>query len=98
MEAAQRHIQRTGELQMMIWRQARDAASGEGQGWRAMLVMPALNTVFDIGTSRVVARMVYVPVAIMGMSFALVLLASLFVGYGGTAGQASPRAAAARFR
>lgn len=86
-EAAKRHIQRTGELQTMIWRQASDAAAGDGRGWPAMLVLPALNAVFDVGTSRVVAVTVHVPGVIIAMLFALALLASLFVGYGDTPGR-----------
>lgn len=81
-QAAQQHVRRTGELQTMLWQQARDASAAESRGWPPMLVMPALNAMFDIGTSRVVAVTVHVPEVIIAMLFALALLASLFVGYG----------------
>lgn len=47
-----------------------------------MLVLPALNQMFDIASTRILNTMMHPPPIIYVMLFGLALLSSLFAGYG----------------
>jgi hypothetical protein len=73
----------TAVLQEEIWKKAvyavqRPDVKGRPEG----VVLPALNAMFDIVTSRKAASMNHPPVAIFLLMGALCLIASLLVGYG----------------
>jgi hypothetical protein len=53
----------------------------------AMLLLPALNAMFDITTIRVMATQVHPPEIVFVMLFGLALLASLLAGYGMAGGK-----------
>jgi hypothetical protein len=88
-EAAKRHVKRTGDVANEIWRQAVAAVAADGRPQTATLVLPSLNEMFDLGSARVVSMTVHVPMVIVAMLLGLAVVASLLVGYANPPG--SPR-------
>jgi hypothetical protein len=81
LEAAQAALGRCAELQGEIWSQA-VAASREGSPQATMLLLPALNQMFDITTTRTMAARIHPPVIIFVTLVALTLISALLAGYG----------------
>ena len=82
-EATQAALARSGKLQGEIWAHAVAASRADGASpAAAMLLLPALNTMFDTASSRVLATKLHPPVIIFAMLFALALAGALFAGYG----------------
>jgi len=80
--AAQAELGRTQALQAEIWRQAVAATRQPGSHPQAaMLVLPALNEMFDITTVRVAATQMHPPLIIYWMLIALALASALLAGY-----------------
>jgi len=74
---------RSNALQAEIWRQAVAATQAPGVPTSAaILLMPALNAMFDIATTRTMATMMHPPGVIFGMLFVLAIAAALLAGYG----------------
>src|SRR6266850_2945860 len=83
--AAKEELARSNILQREIWHQALAAARVEGAPpAAAILLLPALNTMIDITTSRTVATQMHPPTIVFVMLFGLALVASLLAGYGMT--------------
>ena len=81
-EAARRELTRSLELQSEIWKQAITAIRmPEVRPGIELLVVPALNDMFDMATVRVFATKMHPPVIIYGMLFALALSSAFLVGY-----------------
>jgi heme/copper-type cytochrome/quinol oxidase subunit 4 len=80
-EAAQAALVRTSALQSEIWTQA-VAACREGPPSVAMLLLPALNQMFDITTTRTMAMKTHTPVIIFLLLVVLTLVGALLAGYG----------------
>jgi hypothetical protein len=79
---------RSTAMQGEIWTQA-VAACHAPEGQRAtMLVLPALNQMFDIATARTVAARTHPPTIIFVMLGVLPLASALLAGYGMAAGKA----------
>jgi len=81
MEAAKAETQRTAKLQGDIWKLAISSSQKTGTPQTAMLLLPALNAVFDITTTRTEAIRIHMPVVIFGMMGVLALACGLFAGY-----------------
>jgi hypothetical protein len=82
-EAARAELTRSAKLQADIWNQAVAAGRMEGAVPAAsMLLLPALNQMFDITTTRTMASRMHPPWAIFAMLFALALAGALLAGYG----------------
>jgi hypothetical protein len=79
MDAAKAGLARTAELQQQIWEEAL-AASANTQP-ATMLLVPALNSMFDIVTTRTRAADTHPPLAIFGLLYCLVLLGGALAGY-----------------
>jgi len=79
-DAAMAKLARAGELQGIIWNQAVSAAKG---GWvpAATLLLPALNAMFDITTTRIYATRMHPPPIIFVLLAVLVLIGSMLAGY-----------------
>jgi hypothetical protein len=88
--AAQVELDRASVWQARIWRQAvagvRDPDASPGA---AILLVPALNAMFDITTTRAMATRMHPPTIVFGMLFGLAVAAALLAGY--AAGGASSR-------
>ncbi|WP_243366158.1 hypothetical protein [Fundidesulfovibrio soli] len=80
-DAAQAELGRTVLLQNEIWK-ASVAACRTEEGQRAMiLVLPALNNMIDITTTRTMATLFHPPSVIFALMFGLVLGSMVMVGY-----------------
>jgi hypothetical protein len=82
--AARESLARSNELQAQIWRQALDAIPPEGAVVAPLLLLPALNAMIDITTTRTMATQMHPPRIVFVMLFAMALAASLMAGYGMT--------------
>jgi len=81
-EAARRELTHSQELQSEIWKQAVAAVRmPEVRPGTELLVVPALNDMFDITTVRVFATKMHPPLIIYAMLFALALSSAFLVGY-----------------
>jgi hypothetical protein len=80
-EAARAALARSAVLHGEIWRQAVDACAGQSDRSANMLVLPALNQMIDITTTRTVAAETHPPAIIYALLAALVLISALLAGY-----------------
>ena len=82
LDAAREALAASNALQKDIWENAITACRTEEGRGVAMLVLPALNEMFDITTTRTTAAQRHPPVIIFAMLFVLSLSCSLLAGYG----------------
>jgi hypothetical protein len=88
LEAAMAELARSTKLQGQIWRQAVPASRTEGAPpSAAMLLLPALNQMIDITTTRTMAAQMHPPLVIFALLFALSLGGALLAGYGMAGGK-----------
>jgi hypothetical protein len=81
--AAKESLAKANELQKQIWRQAVIASRAEGSPPAApILLLPALNAMIDITTTRTMVTLMHPPPVVFVMLFGLALAASLLAGYG----------------
>jgi hypothetical protein len=78
--AARAALSRATALQGEIWAQA-IAACREGPPGATMLLLPALNQMFDITTTRTMATKVHTPSIIFVLLVVLTLISALLAGY-----------------
>jgi hypothetical protein len=82
MEAARRELARSQDLQREIWNQAVAAIHMPDSRANAdLLVMPAINQMFDLQTVRVAATQMHPPIIIYAMLIGLALAAALLAAY-----------------
>ena len=87
-EAAKAELVRSTQLQEEIWTQAMTAGRMEGAPPSAtMLLLPALNQMIDITTTRTMATQLHPPTVIFAMLFGLALASALLAGYGMAGGK-----------
>ena len=79
--AAQAEETRATQLQGDIWRQAVAACQEAGVQAATMLLLPALNAMINITTTRTLATSMHPPTNIFVMLFALALASSLLAGH-----------------
>ena len=77
-DAANEHLASSNRLQQEIWARA-VAESAESQSAR-MLLLPALNEMFDITTKRTMAGQAHPPHVVFGLLFVFALCAALLAG------------------
>jgi hypothetical protein len=83
MPAAMAEHDKANRLQGEIWNQAVAGSHEKGAlPAAAMLLLPALNSMFDIATTRALAMQIHPPEIIFVMLFGLALASALLVGYG----------------
>ena len=81
--AAYKELARAEELQQEIWRLAVNASRAPGASPAApVLLLPALNAMIDIGTTRTFAAQMHPPMIIFIMLFGLAMISALLAGYG----------------
>ena len=81
-ERARRELARSQELQAQIWSRAVAATRmPDSRPGTDLLVIPALNQMFDITIVRIVATQMHPPLVIYAMLIALALAAALLAGY-----------------
>lgn len=82
-DAAKAELARAAELQEKIWHRAIAASQTEGAPpSAAMLLLPALNQMIDITTTRTMATQLHPPMVVFAMLFGLALGGALLAGYG----------------
>jgi hypothetical protein len=87
LEAARAKVARSTDLQAQIWSQA--VAASESSQPARMLLLPALNDMIDVTTTRYVAWQTHAPLIVFVMLFGLALACAWLAGYG-MAKSASP--------
>lgn len=81
-EAAREELAHSQQLQNQIWAQAVAAVRvAEARPGTDLLMMPALNQMFDITTVRAVATQMHPPLVVYAMLIALALGSALLAGY-----------------
>jgi len=81
-QAASAELDVATKLQRTIWSQAVAASQAEGATPSApMLLLPALNQMIDITTTRTMALQLHPPLIIFGMLFLVALASALLAGY-----------------
>jgi hypothetical protein len=73
-------LDRAGELQRKIWSASVAAVRDAPDTSASLLLMPALNEMFDIATTRTMAALIHAPGAILGLLVMLSLLAAVLSG------------------
>ncbi|MGH7674674.1 MAG: hypothetical protein ACREMV_05320, partial [Gemmatimonadales bacterium] len=80
--AAQAELDRAAALQGEIWSRAVAAAQTTPTTAATMLLVPALNAMIDISTTRPMAARMHVPPLVFALLGVLALVCSLLAGYG----------------
>jgi hypothetical protein len=81
---------RADALQTEIWAQAVAACRDSGSSPATMLVLPALNQMFDIAATRTTGAQMHPPALVYGMLALLMLAGALLAGYGMGVGRVRP--------
>ena len=81
LDAAEREIARAATIQNTIWSQAIAAARNDPTGGAPRLLLPAINEMIDVTTSRTVALHVHLPGLIFALLIGVALLSGLLAGY-----------------
>ncbi len=83
LDAARAEMDHSRRLQAEIWQRSVAAGRMEGVPTTAsMLLLPALNQMIDITTTRTMATQMHPPMIVFVMLFALALIAALLAGFG----------------
>src|SRR5262245_11027962 len=80
-EAVKEQLAKGTQLQGEIWRQAVTACQAAPTPQATMLLLPALNAMIDITTTRTMAGQMHPPAVIFVMLFGLALASALLSGY-----------------
>jgi hypothetical protein len=80
--AATEELELSTELQGQIWRQSLSASQTPGSADASRLLLPALNEMFDITTTRTMAMQMHPPTIVFVMLFGLAFASALIAGYG----------------
>jgi len=81
LSAARTELARGKELQQEIWQRA-VAASSAAPAPAMLLLLPALNAMFDLASTRTLNAWIHPPLTIFVMLGAFVLVGALFAGHG----------------
>ncbi len=81
-DAALVQIAKANEIQREIWNHAVGATSEATNPQAAMILLPALNEMFDIANTRFWAGQIHPPPLIFGLLGVLALVCALLAGYG----------------
>jgi hypothetical protein len=82
LQAARAELARSTQLQKELWRQTVAACQAAPTPQATMLLLPALNHMIDLTTTRTMAVQMHPPMIIFVMLFGLALASSLLAGYG----------------
>jgi hypothetical protein len=86
-EAAKKELARSNEVQGELWTQAVAACRKFNSQPATMLLVPAMNQMIDIATTRTMAAQMHPPTIIFVMLAALALVSALLAGYGMAGGK-----------
>jgi len=88
LDAAMAQIAKANEIQHEIWNHAVAAAREATNPQAAIVLLPALNAMFDIANTRYWSTQLHPPPLIFGLLGALALVCSLLAGFGMAGGKA----------
>jgi hypothetical protein len=74
-------------IQKIIWKTSVDECSKTANTAATMLLLPALNSMFDISSSRMATAFIHQPLSVFIVLIILALVCSLFAGYGMSLGK-----------
>jgi hypothetical protein len=80
-QAAKIELARSKALQDAIWEKAVAAARAAGEPQAALLLLPALNEMIDVTTTRTVALQTHAPAAVLWLLCGVALAGALLVGH-----------------
>ena len=80
--AAMEELDRSRKIQDEIWDQSVAACQAQGNQATTMLLLPALNQMIDITTTRTMETLMHPPIVIFLMLGGLALVSALLAGYG----------------
>jgi hypothetical protein len=81
-EAVKEKLAESAKLQLAIWAQALEGARATGRPEPMQLIVPALNAMIDITTTRTVALETHPPLVVFAMLGILMWICSLLAGFG----------------
>jgi hypothetical protein len=81
LDAAEQALQQASGMQMKIWSKAISASRADSTQNIARVVLPALNSMIDVTTSRAVASQTHLPGLILSLLVVVALLSALLAGY-----------------
>jgi hypothetical protein len=81
-EAAREELARVAQLQGEIWSRAVAACREAETSQAAMLLLPAVNAMIDITTTRTMAVQMHPPIIVFVLLFGSALASALLAGYG----------------
>lgn len=81
LESAEKQMERAAGIQQKLWVQAVDATRANPTPAVAMLVVPAINQMIDVTTSRRVALYTHIPSLILAILLIVALFSGLLAGY-----------------
>jgi hypothetical protein len=84
--AARAELARANDIQGRIWRLASEACRRAASREATLLLLPALNAMIDITTTRTQAALYHMPTPVFGAVFLVALLASVLVGHAMSSG------------
>jgi hypothetical protein len=87
-EAPDAEIAQSARLQSEIWKASVFACRDAGSTTPCMLLLPALNDMIDITTTRAMAARIHPPLVVFLLLGVLTLVAGLLAGYGMATGKA----------
>lgn len=79
--AAEQELARAAQIQQEIWAKAMASSRADPTQNTARLLLPALNDMIDITTSRTIALHTHLPHLIFGLLICVALLSGLLAGY-----------------
>jgi hypothetical protein len=80
--AARAELAEANDLQGRIWSRASEACRRAETRDAALVLLPALNAMIDVTTTRTQAALHHMPAPVFGAVFLVALLASVLVGHG----------------
>ncbi|MBL8746545.1 MAG: DUF4239 domain-containing protein [Phycisphaerae bacterium] len=88
LKAVDAELARTAQIQDAIWKSAMEGVAASGPGPLAMLFVPAVNQMFDMGTARTATARLHPPMVIFALLASLTLIGALLAGFGMAGGKA----------
>jgi len=81
LKAAEQELERASKIQQDIWSRAVTASRADPTQTASRLLLPALNDMIDVTTSRTVALYTHIPSLIFSLLMLVALLSGLVAGY-----------------
>lgn len=81
LQAAEQEMEQAAGIQQRIWSRAVAASRSDSTSITALVLLPAINQMIDVTTSRSVALKTHLPTLILNLLVVVALLSALLAGY-----------------